>query len=598
MRHIPAKGIDRPLGVCPGTKPVYGSDAIVELLRALNIEYISFTPGGSFTGLHESLVNYGGNTKPQLLLCTHEEIAVSMAHGYAKAAGRPMAVALHTNVGMLHACLPIYNLWCDRVPCLLLGGTGPMDAARRIWVNWIHTALIPGNHIREFVKWDDQPFSVEAVPESLLRAYRIAVTEPAGPVYVCIDKELQKARLPANFELPEVSHYPPPMPIEPNHKSLQEMAHRLVQANLPLCFTNRLGGKGMAFESLSELASLLAMAVVDGIPRFDAGDRVSIPTEHPMDLTATGISLLKDADLVLGLDPVNLAHFLRLAPETVKRRPFIVTISMDELSLRGWSPDHYALPPTDIAIVADTRLAVPALVEYCRELVSSSREARDRIESRRLRLEALHNAQRAQERRAIAEHAKDQPISLLRLGADVFDAIRNEDWVLVKGQPRRRMPGAFEFRRGDQYLGDSGGQGLGYGPGAALGAALALSARGQLPVALMGDGDFAMGTGVLWTAAHYQIPLLLVIYNNRSYYTDESQLERMARERERSEGNQGIGVRLEQPTIDFAALARVYGLHGEGPITDPDELGPALRRAISAVKEGRLALVDVWTQNR
>ena len=172
---------ERPVGF-PKQNEIWGSDAIAAMLRALDIPYIALNPGASFRGLHDSLVNYLGNERPQLLLCLHEESAVAIAHGYAKASGRMMGVALHSNVGLMHATMAIFNAWCDRVPMLILGATGPWDAARRRpWIDWIHTSSDQGALVRDYTKWDNQPASIPAAYEALLRAAQIANTAPRGP---------------------------------------------------------------------------------------------------------------------------------------------------------------------------------------------------------------------------------------------------------------------------------------------------------------------------------------------------------------------------------------------------------------------------------
>ncbi len=165
--------------------PEYGSDLIVDLLKAFRIEYAALNPGASFRGLHDSLVNYGGNRMPEIILCCHEEIAVTMAFGYARVTGKPMAAIVHYIVGLQHATMAIYNAWSSRVPILVLGGTGPMDTTkRRSGTDWVHTALVQGQQVRDYVKWDDQPASVESVPEALIRAHRLATTEPQGAVWM------------------------------------------------------------------------------------------------------------------------------------------------------------------------------------------------------------------------------------------------------------------------------------------------------------------------------------------------------------------------------------------------------------------------------
>src|SRR5512139_382711 len=196
-------------------KPKYGSDLIVDLMRALDIEYAAFNPGATFRGIHDSIVNYGGNTKPEVIFCCHEEYSVAMAHGYAKATGKPMAAITHDVVGLQHATMAIFNAWCDRVPIIVMGGTGPMDAARRRpRIDWQHTALVQGNIVRDYVKWDDQPFSIRGVPDSLIRGYRIAMTEPKAPVYICYDADLQEDELKESIEIPDITRFAPPTPLQ------------------------------------------------------------------------------------------------------------------------------------------------------------------------------------------------------------------------------------------------------------------------------------------------------------------------------------------------------------------------------------------------
>src|SRR5215475_2481246 len=172
----------------------YGSDVVADTLRALDIPYIALNPGASYRGLHDSIVNHLGNRGPQMLLCLHEESAVAIAHGYAKVTGKAMAAAVHSNVGLFHATMAVFNAWCDRMPIVILGATGPVDAAkRRPWIDWIHTARDQGAIVRNYTKWDDQPASPAAAREAIIRATWIANTAPRGPVYINLDAEMQEA---------------------------------------------------------------------------------------------------------------------------------------------------------------------------------------------------------------------------------------------------------------------------------------------------------------------------------------------------------------------------------------------------------------------
>src|SRR6266513_1965612 len=204
-----ASGIERPLP--SGTNAAaFGSDLIADTLRDLAIPYIALNPGASYRGLHDSLVNYLGNAAPQMLLCLHEESAVAIAHGYAKVTGKAMAAAVHSNVGLMHATMAIFNAWCDRMPVIVLGATGPVDAVkRRPWIDWIHTMRDQASLVRDFVKWDDQPASIGAAFESMLRAQQIAQTAPKGPVYVCFDAALQEEKLTVKPPLPDLARYRP-----------------------------------------------------------------------------------------------------------------------------------------------------------------------------------------------------------------------------------------------------------------------------------------------------------------------------------------------------------------------------------------------------
>src|ERR1700731_4453975 len=203
--------IERPLPL-PSGNALFGSDVVAETLRALEIPFIALNPGASYRGFHDSLVNYLGNVQPQMLLCLHEEHAVAIAQGYAKVTGKPMAAAVHSNVGLMHATMAIFNAWCDRMPVLVLGATGPVDAPkRRPWIDWIHTARDQGALIREYTKWDDQPASPAAAREAILRGTWISNTAPQGPVYINFDAELQEAKVTEELPPIEVARYMPPV---------------------------------------------------------------------------------------------------------------------------------------------------------------------------------------------------------------------------------------------------------------------------------------------------------------------------------------------------------------------------------------------------
>jgi len=581
--------------------PEYGSDLIVELMRRCGIEYAALNPGATFRGIHDSLVNYAGNRAPELILCTHEEIAVAVAHGYAKAAHRPMVALVHDVVGLQHASMAIFNAWCDREPVLVVGGTGPMDAAqRRPWIDWVHTAHLQANLVRDYVKWDDQPTSLEAIPESFFRAYRLATQEPQGPVYLCYDAALQEARLPGPVEIPDPERYLRTTRLAPEDDAVAQLARWLVEADFPVLVADRVGRHPSAVASLVELAEVVGAAVVD------TGRRHNFPADHPLDASDAKEEVLSRADFILALEVYDLYGALRAPVDRTTRRarPLVrpevrvAHITVGDLHARGWVHDVNQLQPTDLTVVADTAVALPALVERVRQLLGVAPGALAREDRRRF-VERLHRQAQDQADRTLRRSWQDRPISLPRLAYEVGQVLREVPWQLANGRlggwPRRLWP----FREPDCFLGYNEGAGLGYGMGVSLGACLANRGTGRLVVNLQSEGDFLYTPGALYTASAHRLPLLVVLVNNRSYYNDEEHQEEVARARGRPVENKGVGIRLDNPDVDYRRLAEAFQVYAEGRVEDPEELGPALRRAVRVcVEEKRPALVEVLSAPR
>ncbi len=580
--------------------PEYGSDIIVDLMKAYGIEYAALNPGATFRGLHDSIVNYGGNTMPQIILCNHEEIAVAVAQGYAKAKGRPMAAIVHDVVGLLHAAMAVYTAWLDRTPLLLMGGTGPMaPEARRPWIDWIHTALVQGNAVRDYVKWDDQPASLEGIVESFIRGYRIAVTEPQGPVYLCWDAALQEQRLDAPVRIPDVHRYAPPTPTQADPAALRTAAQWLVEATHPVILADYVGRNPRSVPWLIRLAESLA------IPVIDIGSRLSFPNTHPLDLTGAEDEVFPDADLILALDVVDLEkatatvdRTTRLPRSRLRADARIVSISFNDFMVRSWAQEWGRLQPIDLAIAADTSLALPALADLCEHAVEHDDALRVRVERWQAVLAKKHSELRGRWRERAERSLGERPIALAALGAVLGEVIKDEDWVLVNRDLRDWTRRLWEWTTTVPYIGAHMGGGVGYGIGHSMGAALALGQK-HLCIDIQPDGDLLYTPSALWTAAHHHIPLLIVMYNNRSYYNDEEHQILLAKARNRPVENAHIGQAMTDPPVDFAGMAKSFGLQAWGPIEDPADLRPALERAMHYVLRERLpALVDVVTQVR
>jgi len=580
--------------------PGYGSDLVVDLLRAVGIEYVALNPGATYRGLHDSLVNYGGNRAPELVLTTHEEIAVAMAHGYAKAQGAPMAAVVHDIVGLQHASMAIFNAFCDRAPVLVLGATGPMDATRRRpWIDWIHTALVQGTQVRDYVKLDDQPASVAALPEAFLRAWRVARAEPMGPVYLCLDAGLQEQALDHPIVLPDAGRFQPAAGPHADPRALDEAARRLAEARSPVIVVESLGRRPEATGPLCRLAELLAAPLVD--LAAESQGRPSVPADHPLDMTDARDEAIRDADVVLGLD---VSSFLTALGETdrttrevrlLNERTHIIAISLDDYAFRSWAHTFQSLAPVDLPIAADAGLVLPALVAAVEERLKRDRGAADR-RARAKRIGARHAALRAEARDVVTLERSARPLAPSVLAAEVWDVIKGEDWALANGTGKGWARRLWDWRPERSY-GGSGGAGLGYGLPAALGVALAHRGSGKVCVNLQADGDLLYVVSALYTAAHHRLPLLTVMFNNRTYGNDETHQEAVAKARGRPIEQKVVGIRIDDPAPDFARLAQGFGVWAEGPIDTADAVGPALRRALRVVKdEGRPALVDVITR--
>jgi thiamine pyrophosphate-dependent acetolactate synthase large subunit-like protein len=552
----------------------YGSDVVVELLGRLGIEYVALNPGATFRGLHDSLVQLDG--APGIVTCLHEEIAVAVAHGYAKAAGRPMVAAVHDVVGLQHACMAIYNAWCDRVPLLVIGGTGPVAAdQRRPWIDWIHTALVQGNHVRDFVKWDDQPASLGAAIESVTRAYRLATTSPHAPTYVCLPVEVQEGRA-ADVALPDLSRFAPGRP-GPDPAAIADAAALLRDARAPVIVLERAADYAGATHWSSELSTLL------GAPLIDLGARMNVATGAALDLTGAEAEVLASADVVLAIEVLDLEGCLSGRAPGASR----IHISLADALVGSWTADYQRLAEVTVPIMADAGLALEALVDACRGFPAGvARRRSDHFAAIRERLRRGWDATAADEREAV-------PISLSRLADELWTVLANRHWLLAHGTLNGWARRRWRWTEPGSYLGTNGGGGIGYGPGAAIGAALANRGNRRVIVNLQPDGDLLFTPSALWTMANLQLPILNVVWNNRSYYNSQQHAERVARQRSRDLARADRGIAIREPDIDFASLARAYGMWSEGPVEDPGELGRVLARAIDVVDSGAPALVDV-----
>ena len=569
----------------------WASDVIVDLLHAYDLPYAALNPGASYRGLHDSIVNYGAN-RPALMLCQHEENAVQIAHGFAKASGKPMLAILHNLVGLLHANMAIYYAYADRVPVFVVGATGPMDESkRRPRIDWIHTALVQGEAVRAYTKWDYQPTVIDGVPEAFARAYSVMMTEPRGPIYMCYDAWLQEQPLEHEVPLPPPGAAKLPSPIAPDRAALERAAEMLLGAEHPVILAEYVGRDAAGFHGLVELAETL------GAPVYDVNSRLNFPSRHPLNVSMMK-DVFRDADLVLCLDTRDWERATTELVSTTRKTTSIVPatckwvdIGFGDLEISSWAMDYQRLAHADLRVLADTTLAIPALTQLLKPRISP--RARDLRSKQVAQMSAEARARWAKEAR---EDWDASPITLPRLASEVWDAIKGEDWVLTAGTLEDWTRKIWDFDKPYRHPGRSLGTATQIG--ISLGVALAHRDAGRLVVDLQPDGDLMFDAGALWVAAKHRIALLVVMYNNRAYYNDWEHQIRMARQRGTPLERAHIGMDLVDPAPDFAALAKSMGWYAEGPIDQPAELPAALQRAIKRVRAGQPVLLDTITQKR
>jgi len=550
----------------------FGSDSIAELLRSYDIPYLPMTPGASFRGLHDSIVNHLGNSSPELLICIHEEHAVAIAHGYAKVTGEPLIVALHSNVGLMHAAMAIYNAWCDRVPMLIIGATGPLDAEkRRPWIDWIHTSQDQGQIIRSYCKWDDQPTSPDGALNSISRGMSITKTLPHAPVYVNCDTVLfEEEHEPANNQLTDGTPDQTELP-GLTESQLEQLKSRISGSKKIVILLGRLNRNQDDFDNRVRLAEGLSATVITDLrtgSTFPSDHDLHCPPDNLMPSEKSS-DAIRAADLVMSFDWIDLGGMLRNTFAAPVAQCPTFHFSLDQNLINGWSKDHCEPARNTTTLLVDPNTAINQLVEI---------------------LDLAKNPLSAVKRKPRKESAHES-LSMRSLASTCFSVLESEKNTLIR-TPISWRSEDWVFKEPLDHLGFDGGGGIGSGVGMAVGGALALKHSDRLPIAVLGDGDYLMGVSGLWTAVHHDIPLLIIVANNRSFFNDELHQERVAIARDRDVNNKGVGIRLDEPDVDLVGMATAQGCVGFGPIHTPDDLRQELILAVEQVKAGKVVVVD------
>ena len=600
--------------VVTDVKPIAGragSDFMADVIKSLDIEYCYSNPASSFRGLHESLINYGKNTKPEFITCMHEESSVAMAHGYFKATGKPQMMLCHGTVGLQHACMAIYNAWADRVPVIVMGGND-LDAAHRPpGVPTYHSAQDINALVRDMTKWDDNPVSLQHFAQSFVRAYKMAMTPPYEPVAIALDAALQETPMGDHTGSLYIPKYVRTAPPQAEMGALRETARLLVNAENPVIVADRYARTQRGIALLVELAELIQAPVID------QANRMNFPNTHHLCQSTQAQALIRDADVVLGLEVSDFWNTVNLFVDNaqdhghgtrqsrVKPGTKLITISSAELNQKSNYQDFQRFQSVDISMVGDAEASLPSLVEAVKSAIANDRKAAYEKRGEAMRRTWRQGIERARQAAAVGWNMA--PISVPRICAEIWAQIKDLDYSLVASRtgigswPNR----LWKMERHHNWLGGSGGSGVGYGLPASVGAAHGNKPLGRFSVSLQGDGDLMYAPGALWTAARHKIPFLSVVHNNQGYHQEVMHLQRMSNRRNRV-ANLGteikdlgpVGTRIENPDIDYSKIASGMGWWTSGPVTDPNALGGVLKKAVEVVKSGQPAMVDVISQPR
>jgi acetolactate synthase I/II/III large subunit len=569
------------------TRP--GSDLMVQVCKDLGIEYAAANPGSSFEGLQESFINYGNppNKMPEWITALHEESAVTMAHGYAKAEGKPMIAVLHGTIGIQHAAMSIYQAYYDKVPIVMLAGNDPDFIPA-------HTAHDMAAMVRGFTKWDAEPKTVEESLVAIQRAYNEAVTPPQAPTMVVLSSDIQKENVP-NLKIP--AYKPPTFPTV-DTTSARDIAKGLVSAQNPRINVGRLRTP----EGIKQAVELVELVGACTSTTATAGP-MSFPQRHP----SCGPGADTNYDYTLGLEvPGSQASITGPGLAKVAARRDVDHIDFGGISGaaaggRGGRAGRGAAPSAP-AIEADAEASLPLIIaEVKRQLTSDQKSrAQERIAKN---ARANHDARVSAIEQAIETKRagwNGTPIATARLYAELWPFISNEDWCLASPS---NFSGGHHVQLWDHdkpysYLGGQGAGGMGYGAPASVGAALAAKSRNRIVINVQTDGDLNYAPGVLWTATHHKLSMLTIMHNNRAWHQEYMFVDYMAGVRGRGNDRSTIGNVLRDPFIDYAKMAGGYGMAAEGPITDPAKLSAALKRGVASAKRGEPYLIDVITQPR
>jgi acetolactate synthase-1/2/3 large subunit len=583
-----SKKIPKPEGkIVPVTD---GAGAFVELLNDIGVEYVFLNPGTDTFPIQKAIsqLKVAGKQAPEIVLCLHESTALDAAHGYFMVSGKPQVVLVHADVGLQQMGGALHSAQRGRIPVVICSGVtatsfGEKRGGRGHRIHWLQDQFDQAGIVRNYVKWHYDLQSSKNIHDVVQRAFQVASTEPYGPVYISLSPEVLWEKM-ESVKIPPISRHGPMSVAEADEKVLEEAADILLEAERPLILTGYSGRHPESVESLVKLAEMTGARVLTG------QTRLNFPSSHPLcagiDPTAgqAGIApFLADADVVFIID-----HDVPYVP--VRERPHndakIIHFDID--------PEKTTIPlwvfPADISVKCDTSRTIPLLNRVLSKKMTPER--RISIQRRYERIAGEHQELRREWVSRAEDRSEKRPIDaewLCRCISEVIDddmlllteVVSNS--VSIARQIPRNRPGTLFMH---------GGSSLGWGLGAAVGAKLA--APDKTVVTLIGDGGFGFASPVaaLWASSVYKSPFLTVIFNNESYKTVKGMFKSVHYDGAISEEMvMNVGADIV-PSPDYALIAKALNAYGK-KVEDPAGLLPALKSAVSRVKRGKSAVIDV-----
>jgi acetolactate synthase-1/2/3 large subunit len=557
------------------------AEAYLRRLAERGIEYVFANAGTDFAPIIEALSRGGGKTYPRFVTVPHENVAMAMAHGYYRVSGKPAVVMVHVNVGTANALCGLMNAARDNVPTILAAGRTPLTetghiASRNGHIHWGQESFDQGGMVREFVKWDYELRHGQPVDSVVDRAIDIAMSEPRGPVYMTLPREVlaDSAVAPRRATIRAAGA----VPAQPAPSAIEDAARLIANAGFPLIVTANAGRNPEAFANLARLADSYAIPVVQFSPSEN-----NLATDHPMHLGYEPGALLAEADIVLVLDST-----VPWIPKStsLRRGAKIIHVSADPLAsrypFREFEADHL--------IAGETRAALSMLHHALRELTKGKETV---IENRRTAVAAKREAMLAK-RQSILDTARAQtPIHPFWL-TTCLNEVKAKNAILVNELGINIGP--LEMTEQGSYLSTYVSGGLGFGLGAALGAKLAAPERDV--IAVVGDGSYMFGNPLSYHFVGHaeKLPILTVIANNHSWHAVRNSTLAVYPDGDAAKSNV-MPLTLLEPSPSFEKTIDVYGGHGE-KVERPEDLPAALRRGMEAVRAGMPAVINVHTRGR